>query len=401
MQITFFGQKSGQDLKNRAAHPHQEFPGVPPSPGFRTRTRLIILQVVASSGMLMSFTHNSMRSCMKRRPFSFFTRSRPYFVVKRGSPRKFGAFIFSFSCLAFKRKHQALLYWSFMVNFDPLGSHGSSSCNTMATDSAETLPSESIQQQILVSEQVTAAEGFQNAISSNIPTTIQTIPQQNGEIATISTSTLAETMATSEAIMATESISVGTQEASSSLSAQEIVDSIPQVQEHDSVPGSQQSLVISAENVAIGTSASLDASPHPQIASNYPWAARLHDCELIGDSYRGYVMNEVELDLILTLHKQHTSSCWGTRQSPSSAKPSIRLMWKSQYVPYDGIPFLNTGAQFFLFMLGQETELWIMRPFWWGGGLNDPCTPTHVFVLTATFVVSRCVVCKFWVLLFR
>lgn len=215
----------------------------------------------------------------------------------------------------------------------------------MATDSAETLPSESIQQQILVSEQVTAPEGFQNAISSNIPTTIQTIPQQNGEIATISTSTLAETMATSEAIMATESISVGTQEASSSLSAQEIVDSIPQVQEHDSVPGSQQSLVISAENVAIGTSASLDASPHPQIASNYPWAARLHDCELIGDSYRGYVMNEVELDLILTLHKQHTSSCWGTRQSPSSAKPSIRLMWKSQYVPYDGIPFLNTGRR--------------------------------------------------------
>ena len=244
-----------------------------------------------------------------------------------------------------------------MVNFDPLGSHGSSSCNTMATDSAETLPSESIQQQILVSEQVTAPEGFQNAISSNIPTTIQTIPQQNGEIATISTSTLAETMATSEAIMATESISVGTQEASSSLSAQEIVDSIPQVQEHDSVPGAQQSLVISAENVAIGTSASLDASPHPQIASNYPWAARLHDCELIGDSYRGYVMNEVELDLILTLHKQHTSSCWGTRQSPSSAKPSIRLMWKSQYVPYDGIPFLNTGAQFFIYVGSKKQTL--------------------------------------------
>ena len=25
--ITFFGLKSGQDLENRAAHPHQEFPG--------------------------------------------------------------------------------------------------------------------------------------------------------------------------------------------------------------------------------------------------------------------------------------------------------------------------------------------------------------------------------------
>ena len=31
--FSFFGQKSGQDLKNRAPHPHQEFPGVPPSPG--------------------------------------------------------------------------------------------------------------------------------------------------------------------------------------------------------------------------------------------------------------------------------------------------------------------------------------------------------------------------------
>ena len=28
--ITFFGLKSGQDMKNRAAHRHQEFPGVPP-----------------------------------------------------------------------------------------------------------------------------------------------------------------------------------------------------------------------------------------------------------------------------------------------------------------------------------------------------------------------------------
>ena len=29
-KITFFGLKSGQDLKNRAAHPHVDFPGVPP-----------------------------------------------------------------------------------------------------------------------------------------------------------------------------------------------------------------------------------------------------------------------------------------------------------------------------------------------------------------------------------
>ena len=31
-KIKFFGSKSGQDLKNRAAHSHQEFPGVPPLP---------------------------------------------------------------------------------------------------------------------------------------------------------------------------------------------------------------------------------------------------------------------------------------------------------------------------------------------------------------------------------
>ena len=31
-KITFFGLKLGQDLKNQAAHPHQEFPGVSPTP---------------------------------------------------------------------------------------------------------------------------------------------------------------------------------------------------------------------------------------------------------------------------------------------------------------------------------------------------------------------------------
>ena len=31
-KMTFFGLKSGQDLKNRAAHPHQDFLGVPPPP---------------------------------------------------------------------------------------------------------------------------------------------------------------------------------------------------------------------------------------------------------------------------------------------------------------------------------------------------------------------------------
>lgn len=64
----------------------------------------------------------------------------------------------------------------------------------------------------------------------------------------------------------------------------------------------------------------------------------------IGDYYRGYVDTEVELDILLTYHKQATQSFWGTRQSPSPAKQSTRFMWKSQYVPYDGIPFVNTGT---------------------------------------------------------
>lgn len=64
----------------------------------------------------------------------------------------------------------------------------------------------------------------------------------------------------------------------------------------------------------------------------------------IGDSYRGYCVSETELESILTFHKQQTQSVWGTRQSPSPAKPATRLMWKSQYVPYDGIPFVNAGT---------------------------------------------------------
>ncbi|GFR66672.1 calcium-responsive transcription factor-like [Elysia marginata] len=84
----------------------------------------------------------------------------------------------------------------------------------------------------------------------------------------------------------------------------------------------------------------------PELPPNCPsWATQLKNCEKIGDSYRGYVSNEVDLDVILTLHKQHTNSFWGTRQSPSPAKASTRLMWKSQYVPFDGIPFVNAGSR--------------------------------------------------------
>ncbi|XP_073162568.1 calcium-responsive transcription factor isoform X2 [Lepidochelys kempii] len=86
--------------------------------------------------------------------------------------------------------------------------------------------------------------------------------------------------------------------------------------------------------------------PLQPLPPNTPtWARRLRNCEKIGDSYRGYCVSETELESVLTLHKQQTQSVWGTRQSPSPAKPATRLMWKSQYVPYDGIPFINAGSR--------------------------------------------------------
>ncbi|XP_048455109.1 calcium-responsive transcription factor isoform X3 [Rhincodon typus] len=86
--------------------------------------------------------------------------------------------------------------------------------------------------------------------------------------------------------------------------------------------------------------------PLQPLPNNTPaWARRLRSCEKIGDSYRGYCESETELENVLTVHKQQTQSVWGTRQSPSPAKPATRLMWKSQYVPYDGIPFVNAGSR--------------------------------------------------------
>ncbi|XP_074255338.1 calcium-responsive transcription factor isoform X3 [Saimiri boliviensis] len=87
-------------------------------------------------------------------------------------------------------------------------------------------------------------------------------------------------------------------------------------------------------------------APLQPLSSNTPiWACRLRSCEKIGDSYRGYCVSETELESVLTFHKQQTQTVWGTRQSPSPAKPATRLMWKSQYVPYDGIPFVNAGSR--------------------------------------------------------
>jgi len=64
----------------------------------------------------------------------------------------------------------------------------------------------------------------------------------------------------------------------------------------------------------------------------------------VGNSFRGWVETEVDLDCVLTCYKQATCTYWGTRQSPSPSQKATRLMWKSQYVPFDGTPFINIGT---------------------------------------------------------
>uniref|UniRef100_A0AAY4B964 Uncharacterized protein n=1 Tax=Denticeps clupeoides TaxID=299321 RepID=A0AAY4B964_9TELE len=87
--------------------------------------------------------------------------------------------------------------------------------------------------------------------------------------------------------------------------------------------------------------------PLKPLPPNAPsWALRLRDCEKIGDSYRGYCSTEAELEAVLLLpaasdprRLRHEAVALAGPQ-----KPATRLMWKSQYVPYDGIPFVNAGT---------------------------------------------------------
>lgn len=84
---------------------------------------------------------------------------------------------------------------------------------------------------------------------------------------------------------------------------------------------------------------------------NFPnWALNLHNCTLYGDTYTGYVTDEIEMDNALNQYKKETHSLFAIRQTPSPSKEenidTVRLMWKSQYVPYDGIPFVNVGKCF-------------------------------------------------------
>ncbi|XP_076603026.1 calcium-responsive transcription factor isoform X3 [Chaetodon auriga] len=103
----------------------------------------------------------------------------------------------------------------------------------------------------------------------------------------------------------------------------------------------------SSSSKQTAAASSLDASTRmkPLPSGSPSWALRLRNAQKLGDSYRGFCCSEAELEAILLLHKQQTGCVFGTRQSPSVDKPATRLMWKSQYVPYDGIPFVNTGSR--------------------------------------------------------
>ena len=67
------------------------------------------------------------------------------------------------------------------------------------------------------------------------------------------------------------------------------------------------------------------------------------------------------MDQVLNSYKKETNSLFAIRQTPSPVKEengTVRLMWKSQHVPYDGIPFINIGkkgfSKFFSFNISLE-----------------------------------------------
>ncbi|EDV26888.1 uncharacterized protein TRIADDRAFT_54263 [Trichoplax adhaerens] len=71
------------------------------------------------------------------------------------------------------------------------------------------------------------------------------------------------------------------------------------------------------------------------------WAYYLHETEFKSSYCRGYVKTIEELKFVLARFEESTKLSWGTRQSSSHPKSSTRLMWKSSYVPDDGVPFIN------------------------------------------------------------
>ena len=58
-KMEYFGLKLGQDLGNRAAHPYQEFRGVPPPPPPGNKTLLNLLSVTEQVKLKKPYAHLS------------------------------------------------------------------------------------------------------------------------------------------------------------------------------------------------------------------------------------------------------------------------------------------------------------------------------------------------------
>ncbi|XP_038171130.1 calcium-responsive transcription factor isoform X1 [Arvicola amphibius] len=183
---------------------------------------------------------------------------------------------------------------------------------------------------------------------SNAQMTITTSPSENGQVLHVTPPTqtgMAQVIIPREPLVDATSPQDASEEKPTDRSLPTIRADTLEASASNCIVRSQASLVLPRKSGTRMLEESL-LSPLQPLSSNTPiWACRLRSCQKIGDSYRGYCVSETELESILTFHKQQTQSVWGTRQSPSPAKPATRLMWKSQYVPYDGIPFVNAGSR--------------------------------------------------------
>ncbi|XP_059134648.1 calcium-responsive transcription factor isoform X4 [Peromyscus eremicus] len=189
---------------------------------------------------------------------------------------------------------------------------------------------------------------LQSLGDSNAQMMIATSPSENGQVLHIIPSTqtgMAQVIIPQEPLVDVTSPQDASEEKPTDRSLPTVRADTLEASTNDYILRSQASLGFPKKSGTRMLEESLPAPLQPLSCNTPIWACRLRSCEKIGDSYRGYCVSETELESILTFHKQQTRSVWGTRQSPSPAKPATRLMWKSQYVPYDGIPFVNAGSR--------------------------------------------------------
>ena len=78
--MTFFCPKRGQDLENRAAHPHQEFPRVPPPP----RTHDGLNSSLRVPGLIEKADEKSPH-------YVFFIKDRAFSETKHSATRNIGS----------------------------------------------------------------------------------------------------------------------------------------------------------------------------------------------------------------------------------------------------------------------------------------------------------------------